>query len=150
MRNPISFQQYLQNHQQLQQLCSQIQNQQKLLHKIKQLLPDTLAPHCYTAVQRQTQLILTTDSPVWANRLRYQAPSLLQQIRVTKPNIANIKVHSRPQPRPAVLHTPLPKIQRTSNTNQASLVYDSARHTQHPALCNALQRLAKTLYEHRF
>ena len=149
MRNPTPFQHYLQSHQQLRQLHSQIHSQQKLLHHVQQLLPDTLAPHCHTAVQQQTQLTLTADSPVWANRLRYQSPSLLQQIRATQPSIATIKVHSRPLPSQAVLYTPPPQIQRTSNIDQASLVYDSAKHIQHPALSNALQRLAKTLYEHR-
>ena len=146
MKNPAPFQQFLHSHQRLNQLLSQVQIQQTLLRQIQHLLPDTLAPHCHTATLHRAQLILAADSPVWTNRLRYQAPTLLHQLRVTHPGIASIKVHSRPLPSQAVLFTPQSRLQRTGTADQANMVYNSAKHIQDPTLSGALQRLAKTLY----
>lgn len=145
MRNPAPFQHFLNSHQRLNELLSKVQTQQTLLRQIQQLLPDTLAPHCHTAILNRTQLILAADSPVWTNRLRYQSPTLLHQLRATHPGIANIKVYSRPLPSQAVLFTPPPRIQRTGTADQANMVYNSAKNIQHPALSDALQRLAKAI-----
>jgi len=145
---PQPLQHYLHNHHKLQQLHTQLLQQQKLLHRIQQQLPASLSPHCHTALLHNTQLTLAADSPVWANQLRYQAPTLLHKLRKTLPGIAHIQVHSRPRLNNAMLAGLSSRTtQRPCSVKQAQLLQDSAQHIQHPALSQALHRLAQTLHK---
>ncbi|WP_293646310.1 DUF721 domain-containing protein [Thiolapillus sp.] len=80
------------NGDQLGHLARMLQKQQALLEQIRQLLPDTLKPHCIHARLNGTRLILHTDSPVWATRLRFHAPQILDRTRKLAPNLTKLDV----------------------------------------------------------
>ena len=48
---------------------------------IQKLLVPELAAHCQLLNLRQGVLIMSCDSTVWATRLRYQVPALLESLR---------------------------------------------------------------------
>lgn len=63
-------------------LLVQHDRHQQLLGLVRQQLPPALASHCLNAQQQGETLIVHADSPVWANKLRFQLGNLqaLQQI----------------------------------------------------------------------
>ena len=119
----------------------EISTQKALLAAVRRLLPGQLADHCIAARQRGPQLVLHVDSPVWATRLRFLAPGLLELLRAEYPTLLDIRVkllvaraRPRAQPRPA----------RRSDVG-AEIIHESAADTKHPALRKALERLSLTL-----
>jgi hypothetical protein len=119
----------------------EISAQKALLAELRRLLPGELADHCVAAQQRGPQLVLHVDSPVWATRLRFLAPGLLELLRPENPGLHDIRfkllvprAERRAQPRPA----------RRSDAG-AAIIHQSAADTKHPALREALERLSLTL-----
>jgi len=47
---------------------------------LNQLLPEPSKNHCHIANVREQIIILHTDSPAWATRIRYEIPRILKQI----------------------------------------------------------------------
>jgi len=45
------------------------------------VLPAALRAHCRLANVREGTVVMTADSPVWAARLKYLGPTLLEQLR---------------------------------------------------------------------
>ena len=132
----------------LQPLYGEIQRQQQLLRQVRAALPPKLAPHCSGARLNGAQLLLFVDAPVWASKLRFLSPKLLQALRAENPGIANIKVRMDvPQRTSAV--TPQPRRKGAArHSNQASgTVHGSADTVGNSALSQALRRLARTLRE---
>jgi hypothetical protein len=46
----------------------------------RRLIEEPLKQHCRVAALRGETLVLLTDSPVWAARLRFEAPALLKRL----------------------------------------------------------------------
>lgn len=123
----------------------EISAQKALLAELRRLLPGELADHCIAAQQRGPQLVLHVDSPVWATRLRFLAPGLLELLRAEHPGLHDIRIkllvprgQRRAQPRPA----------RRSDIG-AAIIHQSAADTKHPALRKALERLSLALKRKR-
>lgn len=57
---------------------SQIDQQQRLLQRLRSVLPDTLAAQARHCLVRDQKLLVYTDSPVWATQLRFYQGVLLQ------------------------------------------------------------------------
>jgi hypothetical protein len=123
----------------------EISAQKALLAEVRRLLPDDLAEHCLAARLRERQLILHTDSPVWATRLRFFATNLISLLQPDYSTVTEIRIKPLiKRSEPAVpAHPP-----RHSDVG-AAIVADSALDTAHPPLREALERLSRTLRRKR-
>jgi hypothetical protein len=140
-RSPKTVHQLLKHKPTLKLIQAEISAQQALLDQVRQHLPGDLASHCVAAQEREKQLVLHLDSPVWATRLRYTSPQLLSLLKRDKPSLRGIKVK-------LVLtrHTPRRKLSAPRHSDlAAAIILDSAEDTKHPQLRGALQRLSRAL-----
>ena len=65
----------------LTQLKRALEQQQSLVEQVRACLPPPLKEQLQAAILNGRSLTLLVHSPVWASRLRYQAPQLLRQLR---------------------------------------------------------------------
>lgn len=120
--------------------------QVRLLHRItgalRGLLDNPLAEHCQAANLDGTTLVISTDSPAWAAKLRYQITSLLAQLQTRDdlPPIEQIRIRVQPA-NPA---RPAPAARRLAISSEtAAVISHVADHTTDPQLQAALRRLAR-------
>ncbi len=138
---PKSIRHLLKDRPLLSRLDHEIGQQQAVLEQVRQCLPDELARHCLGARLAARQLVLHTDSPVWASRLRYQAKQLQSLLHRTYPELSEVKVRlliadkNRPQRRSVARHS----------NRAAEIVRDSAADTGSAPLKAALLRLSRAL-----
>jgi hypothetical protein len=116
------------------------------LHAVEQIIYQSLhasqvLPCRVANIKNGDTLLLQTDSPVWATRLRYQTPKLLETLRNT-PEWGSIQ-HIRIQVRPAA-HPPRSRPSRRINLSHqnATLLRTTAESLTDPRLKSALLRLA--------
>ncbi len=62
----------------LQQIQQQLNQQRQLLRVVQTALPDNLATHCLHITYNKNNLILFTDSSVWASKLLYMRQTILK------------------------------------------------------------------------
>lgn len=111
-----------------------------LENQILSLLPPEFAPHCRVAGLTGGRLLLVTDAPSWAARLRFQGPRLVQHLgRVGTVTLRTVQVRIIP---PVEVAKPAPRQVRLSAEN-ARLLEQTARSIQDPRLAQALARLAR-------
>ncbi len=110
----------------------------KLLHE---LIPAPLNEHCRTLTLSGTTLVLATDSPVWAARLRFHSSRLVKQFARYKPaKIRAVRVQVKPAARPAI-----PGKRKTAPrpaSRGAAALKQAAQSISDPALKSGLLRLA--------
>jgi len=85
-------------------LLRMLHQQQRLLEKVRALLPPPLADHCLHARIQGKKLILHVDSAAWGSRLRFMAPPLLKGLAETAPHLRELVIRTlppEPTPRPA-------------------------------------------------
>jgi len=142
---PRRVNELLQHETMLKPLYSEIRQQQQLLALVRKAVPPNLARHCCGAHLGGTVLHLSTDSPVWVSKLRFQAPALLSTLRNHYPAIASITVRCEKPQRTITRRRPKP---RAWHSDQAAItVGETAETVTHPALRLALLRLSKALRE---
>jgi hypothetical protein len=113
----------------------------RLEDDIGALLAPSIRPHCRAAGYRDGQLILMTDSPAWATRLRYQVPALLAGLRRRAPalGLREILVKVSPFTQPVEAATaPGPAM----SAGSAALLQDVANGIGDPRIRAAMLRLA--------
>ena len=115
-----------------------LQQQQQLLTRVTGLLPAPLDERCIGAQSTNNRLILHTDSPLWANRLRFQAPALLEVLRQQGLHFSSCQVRVLPPLR-------RPETRRgarlsTAAARQLDLIADDIGNAD---LSQALHRLAR-------
>lgn len=140
-RSPKSVRRLLKDKPTLRLLELEISAQKALLNQVRQLLPNDLANHCLAARKRDQKLILHTDSPVWATRLRYNAAQLLSLLQPQHPSLRGVKVKLNPMRQPTRRRL---KPARRSDV-AAAIIHDSAQDTKRPELREALKRLSSAL-----
>lgn len=119
----------------------------RTLHElIKANLPPALAKHCISATMQGDALVLHIDQSSIAHPIRLTQHSLLTAICRAFPqqlptNRLVIKVQ-HPMPT-RVPYTPSPNPYRPLPTGARQLLSQAAAHIKHPALAQAMQRLAK-------
>lgn len=113
----------------------------QLTHWIHNLLPVDLAIHCHVLNLRNGSLIIACDSTVWATRLRYQIPALLETLRrdAGLSDLVDIQIRVQPAEQPPMQR---PKHHATLSGNAAYCVQQCAESISDPALRQALERLA--------
>ena len=125
----------------LNHLEHEISAQRALLAEIRRFLPGVLASHCVSARLHGQRLVLHTDSPDWASRLRFLATELISVLENSGRSLREIKIKQLPA-----------RIQGSKRLNPAhrsrtagDIVAESAQHVESAALREALQRLSQTL-----
>ncbi len=132
--------------------CSQILAQAKLpmLERARKLsrlervvlqcLPAELGAHCKVLNLKNEILVVAIASPAWAGRLRFAAPELLKQLRCQF-SLNVTRVELKIQPDKVEIQPVKNKPMQLSMAN-ATLLAQTARSIRHPALQEALYRLA--------
>jgi len=109
--------------------------------QFRELLDPKAAAHCGVANLYRDALVVFADSPAWAARLRYLAPTLLPRLQAANPTLktlARITVKVSPVAEPAVVtHPP-----RRLSSDAGELISSAAAATEDPELRDALARLA--------
>ncbi|MES9844714.1 MAG: DciA family protein [Candidatus Sedimenticola sp. PURPLELP] len=139
-KRPRIISEFLRTDSKIRELLSKNHSQQKLLIKIRALLPSPLNQHCHAVVTEERRIILYTDSSAWASRLRFFSKDLSTQlnqhgIRVEK---VTIRVMIGNSPKKTRHHTP-----RHLSRSNADLVVETADAISDPELSAALKRLSR-------
>ncbi|GMQ87025.1 MAG: hypothetical protein BMS9Abin08_0223 [Gammaproteobacteria bacterium] len=115
-------------------------NLQRLEQSVLQLLPENLSAHCKVQNLKSEILVLATTSPAWSARLRFAIPDLIKQLEYQLAlTIRTIQVKIEPE---AVEIQPLKRHQPKLSLASGTLLAQTANSVNHPALQEALYRLA--------
>ena len=140
-RSPKPVRHLLKEKPTLRRIGHELETRSTLLADMRQCLPAELAAHCLSAGLRDGTLVVHTDSPVWATRLRYLAPQLTSVMAHEHPALREIKV------KVAIEDNRRPRQHNAANKSDlaAAIIHDNARHTKQASLRNALMRLSRAL-----
>lgn len=137
---PKSVRHLLRDKPTLQRLGRELKAQKALLIDLQQCLPADLANHCASAHIRDNTLVVHTDSPAWATRLRYLAPQLIKAVAGEYPTIQSLSVRLIvEQPVPA------PKATAKHSDRAAEIIHTSANCAKPGPVQDALRRLGDVL-----
>lgn len=110
--------------------------------KIRTHLPEPLNSHVQVANFKDGVLLLHVDASVWAGRLRFLTPRILDvwhKEMSDLPPITQVKIKVRRVPKP----TDKPTVQPSPMSGETrKLLHDVASASSHPRLQEALRRLA--------
>jgi hypothetical protein len=140
-RSPKQVAQLLKNKPLLKPLEHEVLQQRLTLSAVRRVLPTDLAAHCLAARADGQRLVLHTDSPVWASRLRFFSNQLASLLQNDLPSLREIKVKllvSR-EPRSATRSRP------RYSPYAADVVLSTAEQTASHDLRVALERLGRRL-----
>lgn len=122
----------------LSRLLGRVQELERLTRLVQSLLPESLRPHCRVASVRGTTLVLQTDSPAWATKLRLTGPSLARALQSANVRQIEIKIQPVSGPRPVPARHPA-----RMSKNTATLLLQLADTMTDPKLRDALHRLSR-------
>lgn len=128
---------------QLADLVTTTRQLRRLNQSLLSVLDQPLTDHCRIARYHSEQLVIQVDSPVWASRLRYYVPTLLQELKQNIPDLQglkSIKIHVAPATPPPVEKPPA---QREISPAASQDIHAMAEAIEDPALRAALQRLGR-------
>lgn len=79
-------------------ICKKSINVEEVGHKIKNFLPEHIAPHCTIGGFDKGCLTIYTTDPVWAHELRFLLPSLREDLRKKAGiyGLGSIKIQIKP------------------------------------------------------
>lgn len=113
---------------------------QRLEQAVLQLLPENLSAHCKVMNLKNEILILATTSSAWAARLRFATPDLLKQLECQHAlRLRSIQLRIEPE---TIENQPLKRPPARLSMASATLLAQTAQSVNHPALQEALYRLA--------
>ena len=126
---------------------SKLLGQARMLHtpdeQVRAQLPDNLQPHCQVLSLHDRTLVLATDSPVWAARLRFHAPRLVKQLtRQRIMSVRNIRVRVTPPEKTMTSARKIAPGQEQGRLRAAALK-QAAQTVSDPRLKSALLRLSR-------
>ncbi len=122
-------------------LAHKVSSLKQLNQQLYACLPTELLTHVHAAGIEDQVLLLVTDSPAWANRSRYHAKTILEQMCTkTRQPIKSVKLLIAPNAIPKI-----PRKQKKPylSMNSAQQFETLASSIEHPKLKKALQSLAK-------
>lgn len=122
----------------LSRLLGRVQELERLTRLVQSLLPESLRTHCRVASVRGTTLVLQTDSPAWATKLRLSGPSLERALQSA--NVRHIEIKIKPISNPRPLPDRHPALM---SKNTATLLLQLADTMSDPKLKDALNRLSR-------
>jgi hypothetical protein len=119
-----------------------VRRQDSLNKRFNELVDAPIAQHVRVACTDEGLLILIAQTSVWGHRIRYLAPTILEQLREIEPLLCEIKIIVRPtrsEPR-----DPIVAVRRASlGESSAALLAQIASTCTNPRLADILQRLSK-------
>ena len=124
-------------------LLEQCAYYQQLSRKLRERLPENIAPHCRVACVRDDLLVIYGDNNIVVNRLKMLLPAILDGWTDFPPHIRRHKVLLAPDNQPKK-H---PNTLTLSETARQSLSKTAQNLTHHPQLAAALQRLSMSQKE---
>jgi len=121
-----------------------MERHRRLLHVVRQALPAFLSEHCFDCVIKENELLIYTDSSVWASQLRFYQATLLDAIRSSSYAIIINHIHIRISvpdlPRSCRLRNP-----RTPSRKIIGDIKSAARTSGDSEVRHSLLRLADAL-----
>lgn len=125
----------------LEQTIQRSKKLHQLTRWIQNILSPELAAHCHVQNIRNSSLIMACDSTVWATRLRYQTPTLLETLRrdAGLNDLIDIQIRVQPAEQPPKQQT---KHHATLSTDAAYCIQQCSESISDPELRRALERLA--------
>jgi len=121
-------------------ILERVRKLQRLEQAVLQLLPENLSAHCKVQNLKSEILVLATTSPAWAARLRFAVPDLIKQIECQLSlTIRTIQIKIEPE---TTEFQPLKRQQPKLSLASGTLLAQTANSVNHPALQEALYRLA--------
>lgn len=141
--SPKSVRRLLKDKPTLKTLELEISAQKALLAEVRRALPSDLAGHCIAARLQGPTLVLHTDSPAWATRLRFLANELRSLLQPRHRVLREIKIRLLPP------HNPPDRRRSKARKSRfgAAIVLECAKDTDQPQLREALERLGRRLQE---
>ena len=125
----------------LRRLIRQAEQLQNLDSELRARLPSPLKHHCQLANLKGDTAIIQTESPVWANRLRFQTALLLVHLRdISKRKLTRVKITVCPTEYPPH-REPRPPLRVSEHS--ADVLAAAAIGIKDPDLRAALRRLAR-------
>lgn len=125
-------------------LFSQVEEQNKVLHQIRKILPTQLAQHTRHCVIKNKKLIIYTDSAAWASQLRFYNKAILSKIApFTRESIEILQIRIFTDST-----IQLPNTEKSVNLPSAEnidIIYKQALDAPDDILNRALLKLSKTL-----
>ncbi|MBI3772973.1 MAG: DUF721 domain-containing protein [Gammaproteobacteria bacterium] len=119
-------------------LLGRVQELERLTRLVQSLLPESLRAHCRVISVRGATLVLQTDSPVWATKLRLAGPSLERALQSANVRQIEIKIQPISGPRPVP-----PRHPALMSKSTATLLLQLAGTMNDPKLKEALHRLSR-------
>jgi len=113
----------------------------RAVERLIQVELGALGAHCRLANIAGSRLVLQTDSPAWASRVRYEAPRLLEQLK-QHPELARLDAVSVTIAPPAATPAKAPKRRKPLSDSARATLRAAADSVSDPALGIALRRLA--------
>ncbi len=123
-----------------QRLWARAREMDRLLTAVRRALPEPLGQHCVGALRQDRHLTLFADSPLWATRLRYAGPSLLEGLGAPARGLREVRV------RVALPQGGVPRITpgpRPLSEEVARLIEETAAGLPDKELGEALGRLVR-------
>lgn len=121
-------------------LVRRAEYQQRLASRLGEFLDRPLLDHIQVACGDDGVLVLVADTPVWGHRIRYLAPTILQQLQRDDPRLRDVRIVVRPA-RSEPQHAPA-RTRRTLSRSCASMLERVAATCDNPALARVLARLS--------
>ena len=117
------------------------QRRQVLDERFNALVDQPIAAHVQVASAENGILTLAADTPVWGHRIRYLAPSILQQLRHVDASLQEVKIIVRPL-RTEAAATEIRPRQANLSASSADLLNGVASTCDNPRLASILRRLS--------
>ena len=105
------------------------------------LIDEPIAAHVHVASAEDGILTLAADTSVWGHRIRYLAPTVLEQLRHIDASLCEVRIIVRP-PRSEPSAPSLPVRRAKLSESSASLIGGIAATCDNPKLASILQRLS--------
>ena len=135
---PLSVDRVLESNRQLAELLQRAQEHRSNSERVRRHLPADLAAHVSGALLEEGRLVLLTDSPVWASRLRFVEPRLRAELG----HSSEIRVKVLPSGSRGRAAKKTPPKARSLSSRSAEQLRIMANAISDPQLSQALRRLA--------
>ena len=137
---PLLVTELLATNPRLHRLLPILELDRRRLQEVRRQVGTLAASHCLGCHLQGDTLTVYVDSPVWADRLRFQAPTLASALRPEAPNLRRIRTAVMLDP----TTPPLPRPARRS-ARAARTLREAAAAQGDTRIAAALQRLGEAL-----